>query len=456
MSKVPRMPANHRNRITFTNLLLAVVGSILVIPSIASAAEIRLAKPEREGMSSELLQRIEQVNHRWTDEGKIAGIITAVARNGKLVHQSTTGVRGADDPRPMAMDDLFRIYSMSKPIAAVAAMQLYEQGKFQLNDPVSKYLPEMKDLMVYEDGKTRPARQEMTMQQLLSYTAGLSYGGDANHPVDKLYLDAKLFAAKNLEEFVMRLAKLPLMFDPGERWHYSVAADVTGLVVERLSGQSFDEYLNVHLFEPLDMVDTSFNVPADKLHRLVPNHSFDTTTGKSVTLASGKYQNTPLASGNHQNVTLFSGGGGLVSTLRDYLRFAVAIRHGELNGVRILSPKTVAYMARNHLGATLQGGASGEQPTLDEQSRNGWGSRLNGSGFGLGFSVLVDAAASGVIGSAGTYRWGGAAGTVFWIDPVEDIVVVSMMQLMDATWRDYPAELKVATYQALLQSNEWR
>ena len=190
-----------------------------------------------------------------------------MARNGVLVYQSAAGVRGVNDQRPIALDDIFRIYSMTKPVTAVAVMQLYEQGKFHLTDPVSKFVPELKDLDVYDDGVIRPARREMTMRHLLTHTAGFAYGLSEEHPVDKMYADAGIFAAEDLDEFVARLARLPLMFDPGEDWQYSVAVDVTGLVVQRLSGQPFDEYLRENIFEPLDMVDTSFSVPADKLHR---------------------------------------------------------------------------------------------------------------------------------------------------------------------------------------------
>jgi CubicO group peptidase (beta-lactamase class C family) len=428
--------------------LLSMIAAALALS--VSAQELPTAKPEREGMSAERLQRVAQMNDRYTSAGKIAGTLTAVVRNGKIVHASASGQKSATDDRPIEMDDLFRIYSMSKPITAVAAMQLYEQGKFQLTDPVSKFIPELKDLKVMKNGKVVPAQNQMTMQQLLNHTAGLSYGFDPNDPVDQAYQKADLWGAKDLDEFIAKVAELPLKFEPGEQWHYSIAVDVTGLVVERLSGQSFDAYLKEHIFDPLDMTDTFFEVPEGKTDRFLPNHFLNPQDGKAVVMDGG--QGIPGlqkcgAMCDFENVTLYSGGAGLVSTLRDYVRFAEAMRDGELDGVRILSPKTVNYMSSNHLpSAIASGGGSGEQPNLV-------GDALGGFGFGLGFGIVTDTAANGAMGSAGQYYWGGAAGTVFWIDPVEDIVVVSMMQLMGG-WPSYRPELRVATYQALTETNE--
>lgn len=430
------------NRLSFITLL------VLAAP--LEASEVANGQPEQHGMSSDRLAHVDSLNQRLTATGTVAGIVTVVSRNGVIVHQSTSGVRGVDDPRPIALDDIFRIYSMSKPITAVAAMQLYEQGKFQLTDPVSKYIPELKGLSVYDDGVIRPVEREMTMQQLLTHTAGFSYGFNPNNPVDRMYLDAKLWEAKNLVEFVERLAKLPLMFDPGDDWQYSVAVDVTGLVIQRLSGQRFDEYLHQHIFEPLDMVDTAFIVPPEKLDRLLPNHVFDSNSMKSVSIehifeffpvAADMFYENCRAMCDHEDVSLFSGGSGLVSTVRDYLRFALAMRTGEFNGVRILSPKTVQYMRMNH----LPDGMTPVTP-IDRIS-------FPSGGWGIGFSVVTDPASQGVMTSLGEYAWSGGAGTVFWIDPLEDLVVVSMMQLM-GTWPSYQWDLRVAVNQAILSSNE--
>ena len=331
---------------------------------------------------------------------------------------------------------------MTKPITATALMQLYEQGKFHLSDPVHKFVPELKDVQVLnEDGQRVPVERPMTMQQLLTHTTGMSYGfNPMNDPVDKLYVGAKLWAAKDLDDFAARLAELPLKFQPGAQWHYSIAVDVTGLVVQRLSGQRFDEYLAEHIFAPLGMKDTFFAVPEAKAERFLPNHIMNPQTGKMMTIPNDSSD----AMRNYFDVSLFSGGGGLVSTAMDYMRFAEAMRNGgELNGVRILGAKTVDYMSSNHLDASISAEGSGEAPTLN--------AALRGFGFGLGFGLVLDPAAGGVIGSIGEFSWGGAAGTVFWIDPVEEIVVVSMIQLMSSPW-PLRSDLKVATYQALIDS----
>lgn len=423
-------------------LSVLVVG--LLFCAVAFARPLPTVKPEREGFSADRLARITEITQSYVDEGKLAGVITMVARRGRIVHFEAVGNKGVDDKRPLAKDDLFRIYSMTKPITAVAAMQLYEQGGFHLSDPVSKYVPELKGLQVLnDDGGLEPVEREMTMQQLLTHTTGLSYGFDPqNDPVDKAYVGATLWASKDLDDFAARLAELPLKFHPGDKWHYSVAVDVTGLVVQRISGQSFDEYLAEHIFTPLQMVDTSFSVPEDKMDRFLPNHFINPETGALTTIPAGPGG----AMSDYQNVTLFSGGGGLVSTTMDYMRFAEAMRNGgELDGQRILSPKTVSYMAQNHLPASISSGGNGEQPTL--------GSPLRGFGFGLGFGLVTDPAAGGVMGSAGEFNWGGAAGTVFWIDPVEEITVVGMIQLMGSPY-PFRSDLKVATYQALTESLE--
>ena len=281
------------------------------------------------------------------------------------------------------------------------------------------------------------------MQQLLTHTTGLSYGFDPqNDPVDQKYVEAELWKAKDLDDFAVQLAKLPLKFHPGGQWHYSVAVDVTGLVVQRLSGQPFDEYLQTHIFGPLKMNDTFFAVPDDKVGRFLPNHYIDPKTGALTQIPEGQ----GVAMQDYRNVTLFSGGGGLVSSTMDYMRWAEMMRNGgTLDGVRILSPKTVAYMATNHLDASMTAGGTGEAPTL--------GSPLRGFGFGLGFGLVTDTAAGGVMGSAGEFNWGGAAGTVFWIDPVEELVVVGMIQLMGSPY-PFRSDLKVATYQALTETLE--
>ena len=415
--------------------------------------EIAVVEAERVGMSAQRLERVGQLNQRYVDAGKIAGALTAVVRDGKLVYQCAAGTRSTVDTSPLSADSLFRIYSLSKPVTAVAAMQLYEQGKFQLSDSVARYVPELKQPTVMKDGEVVPAEQRMTMQHLLTHTAGLSYGADPRDPVDRMYLGVELWRSKDLDEVAEKLTGLPLKFEPGAQWHYSVASDVVGLVVQRLSGQPLDQYFEQHIFRPLDMADTSFAVPKEKADRLLPNHIRDKDTGKAYIVDStGTLPVSPpsaleaaAAAHDYHNVTLFAGGFGLVTTLRDYVRFAEAARAGGcLGGSRILGPKSVDYMASNHLPGVLKGGYTGAPLT-------GAGLPIHGAGFGLGYAVVTDPSVHGVVGSPGQYYWNGLAGSTLFIDPKEDIAVVSMMQLMNP-WFTYPQELRVATYQAMTES----
>jgi CubicO group peptidase (beta-lactamase class C family) len=360
-----------------------------------------------------------------------------VERHGRVVYFEAFGKNSIENGAPMTKDSLFRIYSMTKPITAVAAMTLYEEGKFQLTDPVSKFIPELKGLKVLKDGREEPAASEMTMQQLLSHTAGFAYGFNAWDPVDKRYQDDKLLVSKDLNEFIAKLAKLPLRNEPGTKWQYSVAVDVTGAVIERISGQRLDRFMKERLFDPLKMDDTFFDVPEAKLARLGSNHRWDAEQNKLVVLPDGGY---PV----YRNTTFFSGGGGLVSSTTDYARFAEMLRNGgSLDGARVLSPKTIELMTMNHLPATAAPDKAGESPGITTRG-------FEGSGFGLGFGVVDDVPKSGIVGSKGEYSWGGAAGTVFWVDPVEELVVVGMIQLMGSPW-PLRSELKTLTYQALTE-----
>jgi len=424
------------------NILILVVAALLASWSLVGVAatndSLPTADPESVGMSAERLARIDGLTRRYVNEGKLAGVVTLVARHGKVVYFDAVGTANLDTHTPMAEDTLFRIYSMSKPITAVAAMMLYEEGAFQLSDPISKFLPKLADLEVLNDDGGRSPARPITMQQLLTHTTGFSYGFDPNDPVDQLYNEEQLLEARDLDDFIERLGKMPLKFQPGSQWHYSVAVDVTGAVIERISGQPFDVFLRERLFEPLGMTDTFFAVPEAKRHRFGTNHGWNHERASLEVLPVPTYP-------NYTDTTFFSGGGGLVSTARDYAVFLEMLRNGgRLDDVRILSPKTVELMTMNHLPALVSASGSGKQPALT-------GGRT-GSGFGLGFAVVTDVAASQVIGSLGEYSWGGAAGTIFWVDPVEDLIVVSMIQLMGSPW-PLRNELKVLTYQALSELN---
>ena len=416
-----------------------------LLTTVLSFAQLAQVDPQQEGVSAERLERISEVSKAYLADEKVAGIATMVSRNGKIIYAKAFGERGVDDSKTLKIDDLFRIYSMTKPIVAVAAMQLYEKGMFHLSDPISKFLPELAELSVMdEEGNLTPNEEPISMQQLLTHTAGFSYGF-SNSKVDQEYNKAELWTSKDSDDFIKRVAALPLHYKPGERWHYSIAVDLTGVIVERLSGMGLDEYLQTHIFEPLGMVDTFFEVPKKKMNRFLPNHYYDygEKTLKTVQETKEKYN----AMSNYEDVSMFSGGGGLVSTAMDYMLFMEALQNGgSLNGNRILGPKTLQYMIRNHLSGSIeQKGGAGENP-LDEASNNGFG-------FGLGFGLVTNSVNNSIIGSEGEYNWGGAAGTVFWIDPVENISVVSMIQLMSSPWK-LREDLKVAVYQALDQINE--
>ncbi|MCZ6619533.1 MAG: serine hydrolase [Gammaproteobacteria bacterium] len=427
----------HHIYINFRNVFLTVTGGVLLLAqATVYGKDLSPGRAESVGMSTERLARITELSQRYVDEGKLAGVLTMVARNGKIVHFEAVGHRGVDDSRPLEKDALFRIYSMSKPITAVAAMILYEEGKFQLRDPVSKFLPELKEMEVIKDGEAVPLGKSITMQQLLSHTAGFSYGFTRGNPVDIAYQDQKVFEAVDLNAFVKTISAIPLLYEPGTRWHYSIAVDLTGAVIERISGQRFDRFLAERIFEPLGMTDTFFDIPDEKMTRFLPNHGWDRENEKLIPFVEQGY---PL----YQDTTFFSGGGGLVSTAMDYLRFAEMLRQGgELDGQRLLSPKTVQYMTTDHLPAAIAATGSGEQPGIS--------SFAPGLGFGLGFGVVKDTVAAGVIGSPGEYSWGGAAGTIFWVDPVEEMVVVGMIQQMGSPW-PLRAELKVLANQALIE-----
>ena len=423
----------------------------IFLASSVGAKPFERSAPEEEGMSSVQLQRLSQLASKYVAEGRVPGMVNLVMRNGQIVHFEAVGNRGIDDSSPMQLDDLFRIYSMTKPITSVAAMQLYEQGKFQLSDPVTKFVPELLGLNVLnEDGTLSPVEREMTMHQLLMHTAGFSYGFHPyRDPVDKLYVAADLVTSKDLEAFVLKLAELPLRSQPGELYHYSVAVDVTGLVVERLSGLPLDEYIDTNILKPLQMNDTFFEIPSTKRDRFVQNHFINPETGS---LINADYAPAPygyrkgVALSDYFNVSLISGGAGLVSTAMDYARFAEMLRRGgTLDGARILGPKSITFMTKNHLSEPSMHAAWEQMPTPDI-GRPGFG-------FGLGFGVVTDAAAIGVLGSDGEYNWGGAAGTIFWVDPTEELVVVSLIQLMQSPW-PLRADVKVAVYQALTEIYE--
>ncbi|MEI8646954.1 serine hydrolase [Paraglaciecola sp. Hal342] len=412
-------------------LLLACAASALLAQS--ALADIRTTNPKKVGMSQARLERIEPAMQAFVDEQKLAGTLTLVARKGKVVHVEGVGYRDREAKAPMSEDTIFRIYSMTKPITAVAALTLWEQGKFQMNDPVSKYLPELANLKVYAgmDGENmvlEDTSKVMTIKQLFTHTAGFSYGFTQS-PVDKLYQQSALFSGQiKRQDLLKEVAKLPLNHQPGSKWNYSIGTDIIGILVERLSGQTLGAYFEQHIFEPLEMDDTGFYVPEDKQDRLAQIYVIN-QQGQTVPM-----ENEPL--GDYLSAPeIESGGGGLVSTIEDYYIFTqMLLNGGEYQGKRILGRKTVEYMRTNHLPTSL----IPFEPTS------------TGEGYGLAMSVTVDEQGANTMGSAGDYGWAGAASTYFRIDPKEQMIVISMTQLMPSSYFSYNKDFKNIAYQALI------
>ena len=395
-------------------VVLALITATLQTALAAGPQALPTAKAENVGISAERLTRLGDGMKSLVDQGRLAGVVTMVARHGKVVEFESTGKRNITANLPMQKDSIFRIYSMTKPITGVAMMILFEEGKWQLNDPVAKYIPEFADLKVYAtdangNAVLKDPVHPVTMRELMSHTGGFTYGYFSNTPVDKLQREADVINPNNtLEEMIKRVAKLPLNTQPGSEWHYSISSDIQGYVVQKLSGMPFEEFLEKRIFKPLKMVDTGFYVPADKLNRLAEFYSYG-KDGQFEVVRGGL---------NHDfsaKPALPSGGGGLVSTATDYMRFCqMLLNGGKLDGVRVLSPRSVELMRTNVVPPTL--------PTLSP-----------GAGFGLDFAVYTDIVAAGGYYGKGTFYWGGAAGTWFWIDPTDDLIVIGMIQQVAGT-----------------------
>ena len=403
---------------------------------VAETPDLTMATPEEAGMDSGRLSRLTDAMQGLVDEGRLAGVVTAVVRHGKIVHFESAGWRDMEAGAPMTNDALFRIYSMTKPITGVALMMLYDEGKFRLSDPVEMYIPELSDLQVAagtdENGEliTEPADHPMTIRELMAHTGGLTYGIFSGSEVDSMYVEADLLnSGITLKEMVTRLGAIPLRQQPGSMWHYSVAVDVQGYLVEVLSGQAFDDFLDERLFGPLGMNDTDFYVPAEKAERFAQIYTYDeegNLAPSEMFGAANDYMVDPVFK---------SGGGGLVGSTMDYLKFTqMMLNGGELNGVRILSPLTVDLMHRNQLPRGMPDNILGAPGTV----------------FGLDFAVVTDPVEAESF-SAGEYYWGGAAGTWFWIDPVEDLIVVGMIQQWGQGLPNVRALSRQLTYQAIME-----
>ena len=394
-------------------------------------AGLPAASPENAGMSSEGLARIGPAMQAYVDDGRLAGVMTMVARRGQVVHWEAAGMRDVAAGNPLEPDDVFRIYSMTKPLTSVAVMILVEEGAVALDDPVSKFIPAFADVTVLNDAGERvePARP-MTVEHLLTHTSGLTYGFFGDSPVDRIYNQSGFFTqADGLDDFAQRVAALPLLASPGDRWNYGVSTDILGRVVEVASGQSFDAFLQERIFDPLDMTDTSFVVPSEKRNRFTAHYARSDGTLQMIdSPIDGQYTEPPR---------WLSGGGGLASTASDYIRFAqMLLQDGELDGVRILTPETVRTMRSNRLPDAL----------VPIQL----GTFLSpGYGFGLGFAVVVDADASPEPDNDGVFRWAGAANTFFWIDPAAELIGMVWTQFNPFAAYDLEREFQTLVYEAL-------
>jgi CubicO group peptidase (beta-lactamase class C family) len=407
-----------------------------------------MPNPKAAGLSPSRLETLDRfLQSRYIDTGKIPGALTLIARRGEVAHFGALGMADVERRKSVREDTIFRLYSMTKPLTSVAFMMLVEQGLTALDEPVHNVIPEWKDVGVYRGGfmesyrTTRPARP-MLMIDLLRHTSGLTYGFQQTTNVDagyrKLQVGERL-AGETLDGMIAKLAGLPLEFSPGTAWNYSHSTDVLGYLVGRISGQPFDQYLREHIFEPLGMTDSGFQVPAGKESRFAACYAF---TPKNPMMLFDDPARSPYL----QPPSMVSGGGGAVSTASDYLRFCrMLLNGGTLDGVQILSPKTIALMTLNHLP---------DGKDLPALSRSLFSEvTYNGVGFGLGFAVTLDTTRTMLPGSIGDYFWGGAASTYFWIDPREELITIFMTQLMPSTTYAIRRELRTLVYSAFSEAN---
>lgn len=421
------------SRIAATTVLVVT----LVICRFIAADEVPLANPEAVGMSSEKLAIIVPVMQKFVDDQKVAGATTIVARKGKVVFFESVGKQNMESGEPMSRDTIVRIYSMSKPITSVAVMMLVEDGKLGLDYPVAKHLPELKDVKVFvsvKDGELQleEPKRPPTIRDLLRHTSGLTYGFFGDTEVDQRYRAADMLnRSSTLADMAKKLGGLPLLHQPGTRFNYSVSTDVLSRVVEVASGQRFDEFLNQRIFAPLEMRDTGFFVPPEKLARFAANYGPKPDGGLRTI-------DVPRESNYGRQPSLLSGGGGLVSTAGDYIRFCqMLLNQGELDGQRVLRAESVAAMTKSQLpDAAYPVDLNGKRP---------------GVGFGLGFSVVVEKTAYTTLSHVGEYGWGGAASTHFWISPKDDLAVVVLTQLMPFTFQMEHA-VKPLVYNAILNA----
>ena len=432
-----------------TSVLLAATAS----PSLAQKSpaqpqtrhtlDMTVVKPESVGFSSDRLERLHALMQQTVDKKEISGIVTILARHGKVVDYRTYGQRDMSSGAPMTKDTIFRDYSMTKPVTGVAMMILYEQGKWLPSDPISKYIPEFAHLKVFKgvdtEGKMILVDPEHapTMRELMSHTAGFTYGFFGETPVDKIYRDLKPLQSSNLQEMIDKLAKTPLLYQPGKGWTYSVSMDIEGYIVEKLSGRSLPDFMRDQIYNPLGMKDAGFYVPAEKRSRFATLYVANAQDGLDLDPGS--------ATGYSTQPKMASGGGGMVSTAEDYYRFAQMLADGgELDGKRILAPATVKLMTSNHVPVSL---LTGEFGIGLQQMRPGFG-------YGYNCAVEFDPQEANLPDGKGTFLWDGAAGTWFWVDPTNDIVFVGMIQRMHGGNPNVQYLSRSTVYQALVDPSK--
>src|SRR2546430_5411358 len=429
------------------------------VPETRSMLAPTAASPESAGMSATALARVEQhLKSRYIDAGRYPGTQLLVYRRGKIVHSTVQGFADLERKVPVKDDTIFRIYSMTKPLTSVAFMMLVEEGRVALDEPVHKYIPEWKNLGVFVAGThpaflTRPPSRPMLIVDLLRHTSGLTYGFQQRSNVDAAYREMKIgevVKAGTLQTMIDDLANIPLEFSPGEAWNYSVATDVIGYLIGKITGKPFEQFLKERILDPLGMNDTDFFVPKDKAHRFAACYSADPQGGMTFHATERKgtltLQDDPATSSFLSPPSFISGGGGLCSTAADYLTFCRALLNGgDLGGVRLLGPKTLNLMTSNH----LPGGVD-----LPAMSRSLFSeAAYHGIGFGLGFAVTMNPAQTLIAGSPGEFNWGGAATTSFFIDPMEELIMIFMTQVLPSSAYPLRRELRTMVYAAITDSN---
>ena len=406
-------------------------------------SSLKVVSPASVGLDGKVMGNIrDYLKEQYVEPGKYVGTLTLVARKGEIAYLDALGFMDRENKKAMQEDAIFSIYSMSKPITSIALMQLYEKSLFRLDDPIHWHIPSWRNLRVYESGlypnflTSRPKRH-MTIRDLLSHMSGLTYDFMLRTNVDAAYRKTKLQATGDLQVMIDTLAQLPLEFSPGDQWNYSVSTDVCGYLVEHFSGMKLDKYFQKHIFDPLGMEDTGFSCAKEKVDRLASLYEQHPKKGPVLVDPGG------VKTARVKKRKMLSGGGGLLSTMSDYYRFcSMLLNQGELDGTRIIGRKTLAMMASNHLP---------DNKDLTEMSQSAFSeTTYQGVGFGLGFSVILDPVKTQSLTDVGEYGWGGAASTVFWVNPKEEMVVIFLTQLLPSSTYQVRRELRSLVYSSLM------